>query len=253
MNFSLLQSLFQKDEILPELQDSINSLCKCISARRSRSSTQLSLIDEMLKLIHKEAPRFEKPVSYALDPYRTIALNEQEFALAEERFKDDLLDIVERYRVIQRHQNEYSEILQTLHDTNMAINHAKIGAATEQTQIQADEAIASAKAFRIQLICSAKQKTKDLIEEKQKFARFKVNRLTHAWQQYSSALQIYGTKGAAEYERMATAFTDIRKQISDLCAPTKEYSTDDEMSATEEKIKTLVNDLANPFEAFEAQ
>lgn len=247
MTLALVKSLLRKEEILPELNDSIVSLNKCIIARRARSATQLALIDEMLQMIQKEAPRFEKPVSYALDPYRTIALIEQEFALAEERFKDDLLDIVERYKVVQQHQSEYQELLRALADANTAINHAKLTITTDQTQA---DAVESASSLKKELLLKAKQKTQELIEEKQKFSKFKMNRLAHAWQYYSSALENYGSKGAEYYESMTRAFTGVRKQISDLCAHTKEYDEAEQFTIAQ-KHRNI--DLTNPFETMEAQ
>jgi hypothetical protein len=203
---------------MPELQTVVDGLACSVANRRERSRVQMAIASSLLTLISKEALPFEKPTNFALEPYRQVAAAEMEFADLEERTKDDLLDIIERYKVIQRMEAQYSDLLNQVQAAKAALAQAELTWATVSSELgprrqKAEDELSKAKVTRTDLISRARDLTIQLIEAKQRFGRFRLNRLRHAWETYSDALSRYGKSEANLYDALARAFAELRKRV----------------------------------------
>jgi hypothetical protein len=203
---------------MPELQTMVDGLSCSVANRRERSRVQMSISSSLLALVSKEALPFEKPTNFALEPYRQIATAELEFADLEERVKDDLLDIIERYKVIQRTESQYSELLNQVQTAKAALAQAELTWATVSSELgprrqKAEDDLTKAKVTRSSLILKARDLTIQLIEAKQRFYRFRLNRLRHAWITYSEALSKYGKGEGDLYGTLARSFGELRKRV----------------------------------------
>jgi hypothetical protein len=158
-------------------------------------------------------------MKFALDPYCQTASAEMAFADLEERAKDDLLDIIERYKVIQRIEAQYSDLLNQVQSAKATLVQAEMTWATVNSDLgprrqKAEQDLAKARIIRTDLITKARDLTVELIEAKRRFYRFRLNRLRHAWITYSEALSKYGKTEAELYGTLARSFADLRKRLN---------------------------------------
>jgi hypothetical protein len=214
-----LRSLLGRETTIPELQTMVDGLASSAANRRGRARVQMSIVHSILRLISKEATPFEKPTNFALDPYRQIASAEMEFADLEERAKDDLLDIIERHKVIQRTEAQYSDLLNQVQSAKAALVQAELTWATVNSELgprcqKAEQDLSKAKVIRTALIVKARDLTVQLIEAKQRFYRFRLNRLRHAWITYTDALSKYEKSEAELYGILAKSFGDLMKKLN---------------------------------------
>jgi hypothetical protein len=142
-----------------------------------------------------------------------------ELADLEERVKDDLLDIIERCKVIQRTESQYGDLLNQVQAAKAALAQAELTWATVNSELgprrqRAEQDLAKARVTRTVLISKARDLTVELIEAKQRFYRFRLNRLRHAWITYSEAVSKYGKCEADLYGTLARSFGELRKRLS---------------------------------------
>jgi hypothetical protein len=212
MCISGLKSLFQKGSELPELQAVVDGLSSSISARRQRSALQVSMAQAVVALIRSEAPQFEKAVSYALQPFNDLATNELNFALCEERLKDDLTDVVERFKVVSKRQAELNQALGDLQAIKSTLVQLQAQAASSDSQKHCVDLL-KAKFQKTELVEKCKDLTRGLIDMKKKFLTFRLNRVRHGWQTYAGGLSDYGKKQEQLFHAVLSAFVDIRRLL----------------------------------------
>jgi multidrug efflux pump subunit AcrA (membrane-fusion protein) len=213
-----LRALLGRETTMRELQTMVDGLSSSVSSRRERARVQQSITASLVKLVVKEAVEFEKPTTYALDPYRQIAATELDFANLEERVKDDLQDIIERYKVIQRIDAQYGELLSQVQAAKAALTQAELTLSTVNSELgprrqKAEQELARAKTAKADLIVKARDLTVQLIEAKERFNKFRLNRLRHAWVTYADALSQYGKQGAELYGVLAKGFAEMRGRL----------------------------------------
>jgi hypothetical protein len=252
MNLLGIKSLFTREAALPELQSVVDGFSTYVSSRRHRAEVQLSVISSVLKLLHKEAPRFESPISFALEPYRQISTAETQFALVEERLRDDLLDIVERAKIVQRVQDEYTQSLEQLQTAKTALTQAHMLLMTLKDESgvrrqKAEQDFALATSDKRDKVLKAQSVTRQLLNLKKKFATFRLNRLRHGWAVYSEALTQCGRIEAEAYGAMAASLVDIRRRIGDLAGPVGGDAAE-VVDVVAQPGTAKVADFPNPFE-----
>jgi hypothetical protein len=214
-----LKALLGRETAMPELKTIVDGLSFSVSSRRSRARVQMSIISSIVKLVSKEALPFEKPTSYAFDPYRQIASAELEFADSEERAKDDLQDIIERHKVIQRIESQYGQVLNQVQAAKTAVAQAELTYSTVNSELgphrqKAEQDLAKAQVDKREIILRARDLTDRLIEAKERFAKFRLNRLRHAWITYSEALSKYGRVESNLYGALSRSVADLRKRLN---------------------------------------
>jgi hypothetical protein len=214
-----LRAFLGREITLPELQMMVEGLSSSVSSRRERARVQQSIAAGFVKLISKEAVGFEKPTTYALEPYRQIAATELEFANFEERVKDDLQDIIERYKVIQRTDAHYGDVLSQVQAAKAALTQAELIWATVKSELgprrqKAELDLERAKTAKTDLVLKARDLTIQLIEAKERFRRFRLNRLRHAWVTYADALSRYGRSEGELYGSFAKGVAEMRGRMT---------------------------------------
>jgi prophage DNA circulation protein len=212
MCISGLKSLFQRGSELPELQAVVDGLSSAISARRQRSALQISMAQVVIALIRSEAPQLERAVSYALQPFSEMATNELNFALCEERLKDDLTDVIERYKVVSKKQAELNQAVADLQNAKSTLVQLQAQATSSDSQ-KHNVDLLKVKFQKSELVEKCKNLTRGLIDMKKKFLAFRLNRVRHGWQTYAGGLSDYGKKQEQLFHAVVSAFVDIRRLL----------------------------------------
>ncbi|KAK8889387.1 hypothetical protein M9Y10_034133 [Tritrichomonas musculus] len=215
-----INTLFSNEKVQPELQKIVDGLDKVCQSRKQRIHAQEDLVKNTNLLVKSEVPQFEKTVTFSLEPFLEIAKIETDLLQNEIRCREDFNDVIERYKAIQRLQRQQEEAiaavdkaLAKLKDANIfyqtELNNNKLGSRLKQ----AEDAVSKAKKARSTAINTAKKLTIQLIEEKKKFNKFKLNRIRHGCQTYSSSVADAAQKEAELYQQIANNFAEARKQI----------------------------------------
>ena len=220
MNYFLPKIKNEFTKIEPELQNVVDGMTIIYQSREKRSKAQSNLVKDTNDLIKSEVPRFEKSLKYSLEPFNEIAQIEYELSQSEKRCRDDLNDIIERYKVIREHEIQQKEAVTAVENAKNRLKNAKIAYHNElnnnkiSTKLKlAEEEVNKAKKERVNAIEYAKELTINLIEEKKKFAKFKLNRLRHGYKTYANAIVDCTKKEIDIYKQLANNFSEARSQI----------------------------------------
>lgn len=213
-------TFFSNEKVQPELQQIVDGLTKVCDSRKQRIKAQENLVKNTNILVRSEVPQFEKTITFSLDPFLEIAKVETDLFESETRCREDFNDVIERYKVIQRLQNQQEDAIKELDLAVSKLKDAKIFYQNESNNStfgfrvkQAEDAVNKAKKAKITAIDNAKKLTKQLIEEKKKFLQFKLNRIRHGCQIYATSIVNAAQKEAELYQQVANNFADARKQI----------------------------------------
>ena len=215
-----INNIFTNEKVQPELQKIVDGLNKVCESRKQRIQAQEDLVKNTNQLVKSEVPQFEKTITFSLEPFLEIAKIETDLYQNEVRCREDFNDVIERYKAIQRLQRQQEEAvasvdkaLSKLKDANIfyqnELNNNKLGSRLKL----AEDSVRKAKKARVIAIENAKKLTIQLIEEKKKFNHFKLNRIRHGCQIYSSSIVNAAQKEAELYQQIANNFADARKQI----------------------------------------
>ena len=215
----------QKDSALPKLEEVVSGLEESLESRKKQNKNGLSMSIDLLKLVRKEVPPFEKGISIAIAPMNKICQTEMREYIAEERLKDDLKDLVERRKVIRKLEIEYDSSLQSFEQAKTNYNEAKSNLqylydqrTTGKILQDAEETYNKCKEDRINSLNSAKEAAQKLIQEKQKFEVFMVNRVKHGFDLYSTEIEKSSLEQSELYAQIAQSFSELRPQIDELAS-----------------------------------
>ncbi|KAH0792872.1 hypothetical protein GPJ56_003136 [Histomonas meleagridis] len=249
-----MQFVLPKDKTLPELQTIVNSFDAIAESRSGKAKVLRKVTNSAISLIQSETPQFEQMLTYSLGQFNEIASSEDTLSLSEMRFKDDMLDIVERYRVITKLEKAYTDSIAEIERTKNLVQEIETSIQLESGSQKQKllESLQNAKLSRNNAISNAKKVTKKLIQAKRKFSKFKVNRLRHGWRTYSEALRVCAEQQEDLYQSIISSLADIRSRIDDVCeqknAPNEQMMSHqfDECDVPDD-----VKNLKNPFEDIE--
>ena len=254
---------YSKDKALPKLDEIVESLGQSVESRKQQKESELSMSIDLIKFVRKEAPPFEKSISFAIAPMHKISKIEEQELLSEKRLKEDLNDILERRKVVLRIENEYKNALEQLEQSKIEYQDAKMqlqyeydqGTKGKQLEL-VENYYAEAKSNRIKCFEAAKEATRKLIDAKNKFSKFLVNRTKHGFEQYGKEIGSCASEKAELYSQMSQSFSELRRNIDDLSSgnagslqPTEVDNESSEEKQNEEKPKTDVfQTIKNPFD-----
>lgn len=215
-----INTFFSNEKVQPELQQVVDGLTKVCDSRKQRVKAQENLVKYTNIMVKSEVPQFEKTITFSLDPFLEIAKVEADLCESETRCRDDFNDVIERYRVIQKLQNQQESAIAEVDMASSKLKDAKIFYQNESNNSkfgfrvkQAEDAVNKAKKAKAAAIDNAKKLTIKLIEEKKKFLHFKLNRIRHGCQIYATSIVDAAQKEADLYQQVANNFADARKQI----------------------------------------
>ena len=214
-----------KDSALPKLDEIVNGLEESLESRKKQNKAGLAMSIDLLKLVRKEVPPFEKGISFAIAPMNKIGQIEMREYLAEERLKDDLKDLVERRKVIRKLEIDYDSALQSFEQAKTNYNEAKSNLqylydqrTTGKILQDAEDKYNACKEDRIKSLTAAKETAQKLLDQKQKFEIFTINRIKHGFNLYSTEIEKSSLEQAELYSQIAQSFSELRGQIDDLAS-----------------------------------
>lgn len=239
---------------LTRLDKVVDGLDQSCAARSALIDAQLAMSINLIKFTRKEAPTFEKEISFAIAPLQKITKIEERELDAERRLADDFNDILARKRVINRLEQEQTNAMDAYKQAKLMFENAHHKLQMEYNQNSsgktlqyAEDEYKKAKEYRSSTLENAKIATQRLIDEKQKFSRFMANRLKHGFEQYGDVLTTTANEKAEQYSKMNNNFSQLRQKIDTLAqgAIVNMPTTENSQTNTNEKI---FESIKNPFD-----
>ncbi|EAX85376.1 hypothetical protein TVAG_225170 [Trichomonas vaginalis G3] len=110
---------------LNNLDKVVDGLEQSTAARKLLMDAELSMSINLIKFVRKEAPTFEKDISFAIAPLQKVVKLEESELTSEIRLAEDLNDIVVRKRVITRLEQEQKSAADAYKQSKLDFENAK--------------------------------------------------------------------------------------------------------------------------------
>ena len=190
-----MKHLFPEKKKNPTLE-SIKALSRKIM---SISESRLSYARNLRRFAERLNQLITSVVPSEADKFKTLAgfyieaasVNE-ELAASENRTSEDIRDLLERFAVVTRTNDAYQKQTDVMQDKSHALIDAMATEIAEQkkptyekVRYKIEEKVGSAKAAKNASVMELKESIRHLISEKEKYNKFKVRRLEHAWTTYA--------------------------------------------------------------------
>ena len=191
-----MKRLFPPKKKNPTLESmkALSAQIMAISEARASYARGLRSFGERLnQLVSSVVPAESDKFKTLSELYIEAASVSEELAASENRTSEDVRDLVERFSVVTRCNNEYQKQDDTYDDKSNAMIDAMATEIAEQkkptyekVRFKVEEKVASAKTAKKLALMSLKEKLAKVIEEKEKYNKFKVRRLQHAWTTFAN-------------------------------------------------------------------
>ncbi|OHT15659.1 hypothetical protein TRFO_42397 [Tritrichomonas foetus] len=221
--------LFGKSTSSTDLEKLVQQLVAASEKMLARSQCAQNLGNSIYLLVKSEAPAFAVYFERVKEIYDSLALNYKIGAQEQLRAIEDIKDIIIRYPLLQKLEQERDLMKKDYDDLNKKYKDAKANLKTEETA----ETLAKYRKARIERAQFAEKlidKSEVFIEYRNRFNRFVTNRSYDAWERYGKSI-----------ERVAKDETMLMSKLSDFCKSLRD-NVDTPLSILE-KIETSRNDL----------
>jgi hypothetical protein len=212
--FTLLQTPSQLDDLAAVAQH-IRSVSE---NRRNHAAGWRRLIPVLSRLVLSQNPAASHGVEILAGIFGKLADTEGVLAESESRAAEDLRDIVERYSVIFRCNETYSEASNILDYASLELSAALADDRENSnksnypaTKFKYKAAIEKAKDDKRQAIAQLKDAIARSIEMHERYATFRVRRMTHAWQTLGAAVAAWVSAETPLFVQLRSALREWRK------------------------------------------
>jgi tetratricopeptide (TPR) repeat protein len=240
MDFSTLFALGEKDAVLRDMISSMKGLFTASEERRKYSTKWQTLAKRLSAILISQVPDAKSQAESLSESLNKIADAELSLSTAEGRAAEDFRDIIERYEVLFRTNEEYLQAKSQYEDAAVASKKAvdaDIAGSTKPTYVEKTKYTLQANMTRTKdlqkrALETFKEKATAMIDARNRYTAFKIRRLTHGWILYGTTLKQtaeteietmtsikgilvdFRAKGGNE-ETIAQAEVEIQKQIQE--------------------------------------
>ena len=220
MSLLIKQHQAKKNPVLENIKALYHSIARMSSNRveyAQRLSDFSTNIQEMIRVV---CPDVQEAMSAVGAVFSKIVQCNAELAAKEERVSEDIRDLVERFSVVNRANENYMKQTENYANASNKLIDAlaeelaqkeKVGYEKIRPKIEA--AITKAKIEKNAQNKTLSQSISRLINLKEKYNQFKIRRLTHAFQLFSSALAEHSEKEARFYQELIEALDNVKNAI----------------------------------------
>ena len=217
-------SLFGQPNEYKCLLKFIQNFKKSISYLSERSNQTSALGESIMQLAKSEAPEYSVYCEPIKEFYDSLAIVYQNSVIEQTRALEDLNDILIRYPILQRKEDEKVKLMNMYNASNKKYKEMKLKFKNNQTQ----ENLFYFKKLqneRIQCAQNVVDKVKECEEYQIKFDKFVENRFRSAWRRFGES-----------FEKACKQEIEILEQLSAFC-----YKFRDNIN-TPQKILAKIND-----------
>lgn len=177
----------KKVDSLPEIEKIVHAAHSSVAEHRKMADAMIKFSDTIVVLAQNECPEFSEKAKQIAALLHGAMDQENIIANAEERLAEDLNDISVRYDLlfkigseIQSKRSQLSATKVKISDLVRSIESSKASGTSAKTlKYQGD--LAGAKQKKVELTKQLESLLERFIDLKQKYARFKVRRLEHGY------------------------------------------------------------------------
>ncbi|KAK8885518.1 hypothetical protein M9Y10_040967 [Tritrichomonas musculus] len=205
-----------KKEILKDINYIIEHSRNQARFNRAELESQENFINSLLLIIKNEAPEFIGKMTEIKDHYLKLLSKEKLLIEAEERYAEDLNDISIRFEVIYRLNEELIAGKKKVKDSRLRIDKLRkeleidsVKGGQKKDKIEAE--IAKAIDAKKEAIDELDAKYVQVIDQREKFAKFRINRLQHAFTNFGLVI----TSSMKEYTQEGEAFQSLINETQD--------------------------------------
>lgn len=245
-----MQFMLPKERPIPDLNAVVSGINAVAEGRLAKAKALAQLQTACVSLVESETPLHAQMVSYSLDPLRVISACEESLSQCERRFKEDLQDIIERYAVVMRIKKSYDDAILEIEKHKNAVKEIETSLQLSESKTHKQKLIdnlQTAKVNRNESIQRAIELTKELIDAKKRFERFKVNRLKHGWKVYAEQLYKSSISEYDLYQSISNSLADVRSRIE---VDNRDSEPQAEAETEQQTVDEKIEEIANPFESF---
>ena len=140
----------------------------------------------------------------------------------EARNAEDFRDIIERYDVMYRANNEYHDAKDKYEAAEKALESARAKNEAEKSKpdyeakrkVKNENEIEKLKSQKAKYLDLVKEKLSKFIEEREKYVRFKVRRLCEGWTRYGHALKVESDNESLTYDKIQDCLQSMKANNS---------------------------------------
>lgn len=206
----MLNYLFGKQAEPQTLENLMQKLHAISEKMLARSKCASDLGQTLYALVRSEAPTYSVYFERVKEIYENLSMNYKIAAGEQNRAIEDIHDIVIRYPILLKLENERNEMKKIYEDINQKYKQAKIDMKLKETQ----ETLAkyrNARIERAEYASKLLEKSTEYMNYRQRFDKFVTNRSTNAWQLYAKSIE----RTAKDEATLMTKLSDICKSICD--------------------------------------
>ncbi|KAK8834330.1 hypothetical protein M9Y10_032775 [Tritrichomonas musculus] len=148
-------------------------------------------------MLTSQIPELETQFQELEKLFTEVANIHRQLAQEESRNAEDFRDVIERFSVVYRVSEEYStrkqqwkEACDNFDSANKKIEIEKLKGTYQKNQAKLEANLAAAKKEKSDFLRRIKRKCQQLIDEKNKYNKFKIRRFRSGWTRYSNALKV---------------------------------------------------------------
>lgn len=205
-----------KKAILKDINSVVEHSRNQIRYHRLDIQNQENFFNCLFIIVQNEAPEFVGKMKDIKKEYFRLLSLEKQLADAEERYTDDLNDLSIRFEVIYRIGEELAAGKKKVKDARFRID--KLRKDLEYDSLKGGQKKEKIEAELARAIDAKKESIEELdakyvefIDQKEKFAAFRTNRLQHAFHSLGLAL----STSMDNYAKASEALQDLIKEIKD--------------------------------------
>ena len=212
---SMLKEIFtlaSKDPVLNDMVTSAKSLMGAATVRQKYAADWRKFGEKLKAFVNSQNPDVAEKMQTLSDLLNEVSDAENALAQDEIRNADDFRDIIERYAVLFRVNEEYLQAKLAYKRATDALADAIQKDKVESTKPTYDRnrpkllaAIERSKAQKRASLIRFKEQTEALLDQRGRYTRFKVRKMVEGWTRYGNGLK-----------RMCETETDIFQRIKEV-------------------------------------
>jgi hypothetical protein len=196
MDFSTLFALGDKDAVLRDMITSMKGFFSAGEGRQKYSAAWRSLAAKFAPMLASQSTEVRPKVDTLCDLLQQLADAEDALGVSEIRAAEDFRDVIARYDVLFRRNEEYLQAKREFRLAKDALARAKAADTAESTKASYEKskyrlqaAVFQARDILKKTIEIFRGRTEALIDTRNRYTAFKIRRLAHGWTLYGNALR----------------------------------------------------------------
>ena len=205
-------TLASKDPVLNDMVTSAKSLMGAATVRQKYAADWRKFGEKLKAFVNSQNPDVAEKMQTLSDLLNEVGDAEDALALDEIRNADDFRDIIERYAVLFRVNEEYLQAKLAYKRATDALADAIQKDKVESTKPTYDRnrpkllaAIERSKGQKRASLLRFKEQTEALIDQRGRYTRFKVRKMVEGWTRYGNGLK-----------KMCEVETDIFQRVKEV-------------------------------------